>query len=725
MDLSDSSLPGRERAPPPDPAPAGAGARQGAAPGATVDGPRWLLFALFAVALAAHFFFLTRNWHSGFLIGHEFRQAQTAIITDYIDRQDNFSLRYDTPIFGKPWSAPLEWPLYEWSVVLLKRATGWPDFVAARAVSGACFYLMLPAVYLLLGQAGLRRRQRWLGLALILSCPLYIFYSRAFLMESAVLCLSVWFLHLFVQTLRFRRLHWLLLTSLCGCAAGMMKSLTFAAWVAPALAYGLWTLRREWRDGRGFGALLRTTAWGCATMVAPIALTVWWTHFADSIKEQNPATHFITSGALGFSNYGTFSLAARISAETWRGLTNGWASAIMPPWLLVTCALAGLAVAGRHRRAMLVALGLFLVPQLAIPYAYALQDYYFYAASVFLLVAFGYALLGLLERRWPRWLRAGLLLVPFAGLWGAYLGPSGYWNQQKVRSPGGSTLSNVLRDLTPPDSVIIIAGADWNASIPYYASRRALMITNGREYDRDFVDERIDALQGEEVSALVLAGHLRTDGATREFITSLADLAPRPAFSHDFGDVYFSRKLDAIRQKLQQQHDRYPDIALNDEGRSVLEPEPEVHTLTAQQAAEQFPNVAPAPIRFAAKFGLPLRGGPGTFSLGAHPDAKLWVPAPPETRKIVWEFGLDTTGSPHPDGATDGVVFLITAEGTDGRHRRIFRQVLQPIERTDDRGIQHLEIAYTPNPGEVLRFETHRRGSYTYDWAYWNRIELR
>ncbi|MFT3829500.1 MAG: hypothetical protein QM691_07300 [Opitutaceae bacterium] len=686
----------------------------------------WLVFLLFVVALAAHVVALSRNWDSGFLVGHEFRQAQTALIADHIDRQNNFSLRYDTPLFGKPWGAPLEWPLYEWMVVLVRRQMSWPDFVAARAVSATFFYLMLPAVYLLLGEAGLARASRWPALALILSCPVYVFYTRAFLMESTVLCFSVWFLFTFVKTLRTRRLHWATLTSLLGAAAGMMKSLTFGAWVAPAALFGAWTLVREWRQTRSRHALLTTIGWGCGTMVLPVVLTVWWTHFADSIKAQNPATVFLTAKALGVANYGTFSLHARLSAETWHGLFDGWRQAIMAPWLLAVCSLLGFTAAGRHRLALAIALGLFLVPQLAIPYAYALQDYYFYAATVFLLVALGFGLAGLLERPWPVWLRALLLAVPFAALWSAYLQPGGYWSMQRIWTNGRTDLSEALRDLTPENSVLVVVGADWNAALAYQSRRRALMITASHETDPDFIEDRIAALDGEQIGAVILAGRARGNLGLARFVTGLAGLSERPTFSHGIGDVYFSRDLDAqVRRDIAQWGNDYPALTLLAAPAGADRESPTVVDLTPAQAAAGFPNVHPAPVRYTAQFGLPLRATESGTVIAAHPDARLWLPCPPDARLIVWEYGLDITGSPHPDGVSDGVVFRITGRTADGTERQLFRETLRPVKHPEDRGLQHREIAFVPAAGETLCFETLPRADHAYDWAYWTRIEVR
>src|SRR6188474_990680 len=90
-----------------------------------------ILTGIFVAALAIHLWAVTYNWKIPYMAGHEFRQAQTAITTYYIDQQSNFSLLYETPILGKPWvSILMEVPVYEWTVVLVSRALKVPHLSA-------------------------------------------------------------------------------------------------------------------------------------------------------------------------------------------------------------------------------------------------------------------------------------------------------------------------------------------------------------------------------------------------------------------------------------------------------------------------------------------------------------------------------------------------------------------------------------------------------------------
>src|SRR5688572_3944966 len=128
---------------------------------------------LFAALLVFSAWGISVGWKNLSLPGCEFRQAQTALSALFIQRDRDFSLAYPTPVLGKPWSVPMEFPLYQWTVVLLSDATDMSLTSAGRTVSAVCFYLSLPAFYLLLARLGLNGTQRLLGLGFILTCPLY------------------------------------------------------------------------------------------------------------------------------------------------------------------------------------------------------------------------------------------------------------------------------------------------------------------------------------------------------------------------------------------------------------------------------------------------------------------------------------------------------------------------------------------------------------------------
>lgn len=686
---------------------------------------RWLL-GLFVVALSAHFYLTTRNWTAGFMPGHEFRQTHTAIIARYIDRENNFGPVYTVPLYGKPWVSPMEFPIYEWAVVLLSRGTGWPHHVSARTVSLACFYLMLPAAWLLLGQLGLARRQRYLPMALIVCCPVYIFYSRSFLMESMTLMGGVWFVALFVRTMRERRVRWAVLCGLAGALSGLVKSTTFFAWLVPAAAYGAWRLWADWRDRRGAAAAGRTMAWGLGTAFAPCAAVWWWVKFSDAIKEAHPSAYIFASKYLTTGNFGIADWAGRVAPSTWQTLFARWAEAIVPAWVILPVIALGLVFARAWRRRILGLFALFLTPQLLFPYAYAYQEYYFYACAVFVLAGLGCVGVAVIDSRFPPAVKALVALALPVALAANYARV--YHELQSLPSPGGTGLTAALRAFTVPDSVLIVIGDDWSPIVPYYADRKALMVRNGLERDPAYLDRAFADLAGEKIGALVM---MRTERSNRELarkITARFGLDREPTFSHRDGDAYLPRESREPTLRLLQQMvasgggfegvttTSLPDLA-EFTGVEPIELPPEV-------AAAAFSMVSPAPVKYRSKFGY-MQWSFRSGVLGMHADADLWVPIPPGARRVICAYGILPTAYEREGDRTNGVEFILAAEAEDGSRRELFRRLLDPASRSADRGLQTVELAWDGGSEERLVLMTRSNGGEAFDWSYVERLEIR
>jgi hypothetical protein len=683
------------------------------------------LIIFFCVVLITHFCLATFNWHSGFLVEHEFRQTHTAIITYYLDKENRFSLHYTTPLFGKPWSVPMEFPLYEWSVVLLSRAAHWPHFEAARAVSLTCFYLTLPAVWLLLGYAGLAAPRRLLALALTLACPVYIFYSRTFLMESMVLMFSVWFLAMFVRTMQERRFLWLVLCAISGAGSGLIKSTTFFVWLLPAGIFGGYCLWRDLRRPAGWKAVLKTVGWGLGAASVPCIAVLWWVKYTDAIKVPHPSAHIFTSSELTRGSFGLYSVAARFSPEIWRALMRDWRLAIMSPWIIGLLVLAGVAFFRRDRWRILAATGLFLAAQLLFPFAYAYQDYYFYACVVYLLVALGYVLHAVLDSGLPQWMRWVIVLVPIIAMWSSYL--RGYYLAQRVRSNGGSGLADAICTLTPKDSVIIVAGADWAPMIPYYSERKALMIRHGLEHDPAYLTRAFNDLADENVSTLVMAYDERRDETLVRRAAQMFNLDTFPTFSCPFADVYLNRFYHepVVKYLTTNGRNTFNQVTTEAEPAPTLPKDSPPSQLTPGIAASAFTMVSPLPSAYRFTFGYSTFKVDGVEVLSVHPDCDLWVPPPAGATQILWEFGIVPGAYDRPGAKTNGVEFVVEGEVSDGSRREIFRRLLDPATVPADRGHQRAVIPYRAVPGEKLVFFTRPNRDYFCDWAYWIRIVVK
>ena len=269
-------------------------------------GIKWAIL-FFTVALGFSLWAARVGWENGNLRGVEFRQAQTAISTYFIQKENNYSLAYPTPVLGKPWSIPMEFPLYQWTVAKLSTVSGLGLTPTARVVSLLCFYLTLPAVFLLLGEWSLSASRRWLILGLVVSSPLYIFYGRAFLMETMAFMLSVWFLLGYLRWLHTARWNWLIVANIFGAGAGLVKVTTLMLYLVPAAVA---TLVLFWQNRPtpahpGWGRLGRILVLSAAAVAVPFVATLWWMHFADVTKALNSSGAFLVSSNMNGYHFGT------------------------------------------------------------------------------------------------------------------------------------------------------------------------------------------------------------------------------------------------------------------------------------------------------------------------------------------------------------------------------------------------------------------------------------
>ena len=100
-----------------------------------------VLWILGGLSLVFSLWIATVGWHNTIFDFHGFRQAQTAISAESI-RNGGPILRYETPVFGPPWSIPFEFPLYQVLVALLAKLFAAPIDQTGRFVSEIFHYLI-------------------------------------------------------------------------------------------------------------------------------------------------------------------------------------------------------------------------------------------------------------------------------------------------------------------------------------------------------------------------------------------------------------------------------------------------------------------------------------------------------------------------------------------------------------------------------------------------------
>ncbi|HEY8994449.1 MAG TPA: hypothetical protein VIM71_07305 [Lacunisphaera sp.] len=677
-------------------------------------------WALLVVAVLVNLWLVTRHWTDNLLDAHEFRQVQTAITADAI-KDHGFALAYETPLLGPPWSVPMEFPTYQLGVATLSRATGLPLEQAGRLLSILGFYTGLPAVWLLLARWGLSPLVRICASAFILTCPILVFYSRTFMIESTALCLGLWFLWSFWRAVGERSWRTLPLVWIFGTLAGLTKVTTFALF---CVAAGLVTLVSTlgWINRR---PAIRswTSGWiALAGLLVPLLAGIGWVAYSDHLKELNPYAGFIISANLHEWNWGT--LAQRFKPDFWdtiyRVTSLDVASEPALVLLLATC----MGAVSSIRWRIIICLGLYLSGSLLFANLYFVHDYYSYATACFLSIALGVAAGSLLEQgkvvRRTAWAFLILALLAQVGtFW------RGYGNFYKRPNASAPAFAEIIKRTTAPADVLVAFGLDWNGVIPYHAHRRALMVPNHMLDDRAAYKKSLAGFGDLKTGALIIAGTLRN---SPEFIIPRLrqfDMEDFPVASTDDMDLYLRKDLHArARSDLRDNH--YPGVVFQLERKPVHLDESTAVALTGEDWRGKFPMYQPAPDAYRSPFH------PVTDEIDGHPVIRTHAPmeflfrAPTGARQVE-AIGAMVREAYNNGNATDGVILQILEEFPDGRRQLLAERELKPMTRPEDRA--EVTLQYTsPKPYRgviVLRVDPGQMGVINCDWGYWRSVKIK
>ncbi len=676
--------------------------------------PVWFLVLALLVGAS-----LLRNWNASILDRHEFRQTQTALSAHWL-REEGGSLAYPLPVFGPPWSAPLEFPLYQGLVAGVAKVTGCSIESAGRAVSIGAFFAALPALAGLLASAGFPPRTRWIALAAVLVTPVYLFYARTVLIETTALSLALWFLHAYVRGLETRRWCWVLAAAGFGALAAMVKVTT----VVPAATAGaLWALVALGRAirSRERAVIVCTGAALLLPALATVGAAWWWVDYADAVKAANPLAAHLRSAHLGAWTFG--SLQQRLDPATWQALGRQITYTTGGLWALGLAVLCGVFAPRRHRLVALAAAAAFAAGPLCFFNLYFVHDYYFCANAAFLAVALGLLVAGLWENpRVPR-VVAGLVALLIGGLQVLAFrnGLDFYFGH---RPPGPPPIAAAVRAVVPAEAVVLMPNWSWNPQLLFYVERKALMLPDGFHND---------------VASLAAVTGRLAPGAVRGFVWRGRGPMPLEVYLFAFEDLGFSPEAVATdgentlfvrTQDLAAARDRLAGLGLA--GVELAAPAP-----TASPAVDGYlvfpapfpddnPVCQPAPADGRSLYGFMLAQDDGRDVIVAHAPSRLVVRPPAGARSVELGFHL-AAACAQPETRSDGVVVAVYVAGGGRPRRMLYQRTLDPAADPGDRGLQTAAFALPAELDGTLVFEasTGVIANLSYDWFFWDRIVVR
>lgn len=690
---------------------------------------------IFCVLLGFSFWAVSVNWTTPSLYGNEFRQTQTAISAQFIQRENNFSFAYPTPVLGKPWSIPYEFPLYQWTVVVISNHTGLSLTSAGRLVGAFCFYAGLPALFLILRRLGLTKTYCLVVLSLVVTCPLYIFYARAFLIETMALMFGLWYFASLEKAIGQRSLGWLTVANLAGIGVGLVKVTTFGVFLLPAFACSvgwIWQSRPR-QTAPGWGGAIRTTGWLAAAHALPFAATLWWIHFSDDMKLLNPNSAVLTSTGLAAFNFG---IGHRFDLPVWKSHWKIISEEIVSPLTLSAGALVATVFARRWWTVIVGCLGLYVLVQAIFPVLYAAHTYYHLASAFLLICALGFGVVGAFETKHVTRAIPLAVWVTFAGLQACTYFKV-YYPIQHVQSNRGG-LVDALKNITQPREVLVIAGNDWSSIIPYYAERRALMLRNDVSHDEASLRKSFTLLSDEPVGALVLMDHERDNDLVRRLATEYFGIEAEPFFtcrnrgtdSVVYLNHQMAREAQEILQKMKGYFEGVEPVPRANPGANPLAGVILNYDKLLPRHDHLFHNMNPRPVRFYSSFGPELwdEDKPAEERYAAHPDTKLWFNLSPGHHQLTTTFVLVAgayQGVSYPE-RSDGAELVAAATFADGRRDILRQRYFNPRDNPADRGFQPIDWSFDLPAGAELELSVNAgpKGNAARDWAALSSIKI-
>ena len=462
-------------------------------------------FLVFLLCLIHALWSVSLGWNNTLNDHFSFRQSQVAITAYYLQREP-FHLAYETPVLGKPWAWPMEFPLYQLIVARFANATHMALDQAGRAVSAAFYFLTLIPMYALLRWRRLSPAHVLLFLCILLVSPYYLFWARTFMIESSALFFSVSYLASVMWGLESGSLLLLGCGAIFGAVAGLDKVTT----MLPFLGFtGLWIIRDYlcW-------PLRVPTLSELRRMIVPLILgcgipflaSLWWVHYSDALKAVHPLAVINTSANCAWWNYGT--VAQKLSLQIWEIILSRFFTLFGLPlqaWIILISSVVAVSVTRCRWREYVVLIALFLISPAVFTNVHFVHDYYMNANGLFLLGAVGFALMGLLESPPIRIKICGALYFSFI-LWSGFSGVAAmYQPLQQMPNREILQVTDYIKEKTPKNSVLMILGADYNPLVSYYSERRTLMIPDWEFLKEEQVAQALRNLKGEKIGALLLA----------------------------------------------------------------------------------------------------------------------------------------------------------------------------------------------------------------------------
>ena len=446
-----------------------------------LDIPFFELAAALALVYSAYLVFAYAK--QPLLDEYSFRQTQTAL-TSYWFTKEKFKLAYETPVAGAPWSIPFEFPIYQLIVAYISSIFHVSLDITGRLTSYAFLILSIFPVRSINKRLGFSDDILAIFVAIVFSMPIYIYWGRTFMIETAALFFTIAALKYFTDFLNgdysfLTKILFIVFASL----AILQKSTTAVpAFMVLATIFLLLKVKKDNFSPRAI--LSKEFIVGVVLIAVPVLIGLSWVIFSDQVKLENSWGKELTSSVLAKWNWGTIS--QRLSSELWIGVIWGriFNSNMGGALGLFLIALALLASNGQRVAVVILsAIALGIAPMMMFTNLHIVHDYYQTANVIFfayaLALSIGMVLLPRIGRAAAVSALVIIMLSSHIALSSRYLPIIKKDFSSENREIG---VAEVLKRELPVGSQFVAFGLDWTSSLAYFSQRKSFTVPKQKDF---------------------------------------------------------------------------------------------------------------------------------------------------------------------------------------------------------------------------------------------------
>ena len=413
-------------------------------------------------------------------------RLQTAL-TSYWFIKQGFKLAYETPVAGAPWSIPFEFPIYQAIVAGISKMFNLGLDGTGRLVSYLFLLLtILPAI-------GITKRLKLPDatslyfVAILFSMPIYVYWGRSFMIETAALFFTVVAIKFFLDYLLGERSFWVALAFVVFSTLAVLQKATTPLPILLVLSFVFVVFElARFRSIKSMALIVGLLSTGVLFLI-PIVIGYAWVEFSDQVKLLNPLGKYLTSTALAEWNWGT--LSQRVSSDIWTKVV--WGRILSPDlgalfgvFLLASPFLARVEL--KVRLVVLAAISLGIVPLFVFTNLHLIHSYYQTANAIFFAYAASLALAAvvapILGGRVAIFALMAIISSNYISLSNGYLP---LLTKEFTKENRDLAVGGILNRELPPGMQFVAFGNDWSSTFSYISKRKSFTVPDWfKNYDQ-------------------------------------------------------------------------------------------------------------------------------------------------------------------------------------------------------------------------------------------------